>query len=202
MCRSTIFCRSEARLRLGHGPERKHQPFEEKTTMDTRIANAARPDVVMIESTLRPTPTPVRVSFGQVLAAGASGIVQGAELAASNLPGSPITAAAVRGGMTAMSAPVATIGGAAVNATAEGPGILAAGGVNLPIPTAGTGLAGSTADPTGSIDATLQQSAQMNMRYLEIQQEVDAQNRTFTALSNVLKTEHDSAKSAIANIHS
>jgi hypothetical protein len=174
--------------------------------MDTRIANAARPDVVMIESTLRPTPTPVRVSFGQVLAAGVSGIVQGAELAASKMPGSPITAAAVRGGMTAMSAPVATIGGVAVNATAEGPGVLAAGGVNLAIPTAGTGLAGSTAgstaDPTGSIDATLQQSAQMNMRYLEIQQEVDAQNRTFTALSNVLKTEHDSAKSAIANIHS
>jgi hypothetical protein len=168
--------------------------------MDTRIANAARPDVVMVESTLRPTPTPVRVSFGQVLAAGVSGIVQGAELAASKLPGSPITAAAVRGGMTAMSAPVATIGGAAVNVAAEGPGGLAAVGVNLP--TASTGVAGSTADPTGSIDATLQQSAQMNMRYLEIQQEVDAQNRTFTTLSNVLKTEHDSAKSAIANIHS
>jgi hypothetical protein len=168
--------------------------------MDTRIANAARPDVVMIESTIRPTPTPVRVSFGQVLAAGVSGIVQGAELAASRLPGSPITAAAVRGGMTAMSAPVATIGGVPVNTAAEGPGVLAAGGVNLAA--AGAGAAGSTTDPTATIDATLQQSAQLNMRYLEIQQEVDAQNRTFTALSNVLKTEHDSAKSAIANIHS
>jgi hypothetical protein len=168
--------------------------------MDTRIANTARPDVVMIESTLRPTPTPVRVSFSQVLAAGVSGIVQGAELAASKLPGSPITAAAVRGGMTAMSAPVATIGGVAVNATAEGPGGVGSGGVSLGA--VGTGLAGTSADPTGAIDATLQQSAQMNLRYLEIQQEVDAQNRTFTALSNVLKTEHDSAKSAIANIHS
>jgi hypothetical protein len=181
-------------------PSKHRNQSKEKTTMDTRIANAARPDVVMIESTLRPTPTPVRVSFGQVLAAGVSGIVQGAELAASRLPGSPITAAAVRGGMTAMSAPVATIGGVPVNTTAEGPGVLAAGGVNLGA--AGVGAAASTTDPTASIDATLQQSAQLNMRYLEIQQEVDAQNRTFTALSNVLKTEHDSAKSAIANIHS
>jgi hypothetical protein len=173
---------------------------EKGTPMDTRIANAARPDLVMIESAPRPTPTPTRVSFSQVLATGVSGIVQGAELAASRLPGSPLATAAVRGGMTAMSAPIASIGGAAVNATAEGPTGAAAGAVGAGV--AGAGIGATAADPTGSIDASLQQSAQMNLYYLEVQQQVDAQNRTFTALSNVLKTEHDSAKSAISNIHS
>jgi len=48
----------------------------------------------------------------------------------------------------------------------------------------------------------LQQSSQLNLYYLHVQQELDAQNRSFTALSNVLKTEHDSAKAAIQNIHS
>ena len=168
--------------------------------MDTRIGNTAHPDIVMIESTSRPTPTPTRVSFSQVLAQGVSNIVQGAELAASKLPGSPITAAAVRGGMTTMSAQV-PVGGAAVNATPEGPtGIgslgMGIGGVG------GVGVATGGIDSGGSIDATLQQSAQMNLYYLQIQQQVDAQNRTFTTLSNVLKTEHDSAKSAISNIHS
>jgi hypothetical protein len=167
--------------------------------MDTRIANASHPDVVMIETTPRPTPTPARVSFSQVLAAGVSNIVQGAEVAASKLPGSPITATAVRGGMTTLSVPVATVDGVAVNATAEGPGGVASAG--LGVGGAGTGLVGTAADPSGNIDATLQQSAQMNLYYLAIQQQVDAQNRTFTTLSNVLKTEHDSAKSAIGNIH-
>jgi hypothetical protein len=166
--------------------------------MDTRIANASHPDIVMIESVNRPTPTPSRVTFGQVLAEGMSNIVHGAEVAASKLPGSPITAAAVRGGMTTMSASMPATG-AFVNATPEGPG--GAGGVGLGIGPGG-GIASTAADAGGSIDATLQQAAQMNLYYLQIQQQVDAQNRTFTALSNVLKTEHDSAKSAISNIHS
>jgi hypothetical protein len=168
--------------------------------MDTRIANAAHPDLVMIESMPRPTPTPTRVSFGQVLAAGVGGLVQGAELAAASLPGSPLTAAAIRGGMTTMSAAVGTVGGVTVNTTPEGPGGVAGAAVGVGVP--GAGVAGSATDPSSSIDASLQQSAQMNLYYLQVQQEVDAQNRSFTALSNVLKTEHDSAKSAIGNIHS
>ena len=176
--------------------------------MDTRIANAARTDIMMIESTPRPTPTPSRVSFSQILAAGVGGIVQGAELAASRLPGSPITASAVRGGLTTTSTPLASGGGFAVDATAEGPGAIGgvgsvtAGSVLGGAGVAGPGIGPASADPGGSIDSSLQQSAQMNLYYLQVQQQVDAQNRTFTALSNVLKTEHDSAKSAIGNIHS
>jgi hypothetical protein len=45
------------------------------------------------------------------------------------------------------------------------------------------------------------QSPQMNLYDLQVQEQVNAQNRTFTALSNVLEVEHSAAKSAIGNIH-
>jgi hypothetical protein len=45
------------------------------------------------------------------------------------------------------------------------------------------------------------QSEQMNLYYLQVQEQVNAQNRTYTALSNVLEVEHSTAKSAIGNIH-
>ncbi len=172
--------------------------------MDSRISAAARPDIVMIESTPRPTPTPDRVSFSQVLSAGANGIVQGAELVANALPGSPVTAAAVRGGGSVGASSAAS----ALTLSPEGPGSIASGTATLTggLATGGTSAAGATAtgpaDPSSGIDASLQQSAQMNLYYLQVQEEVDSQNRSFTALSNVIKTEHDSAKAAIQNIHS
>jgi hypothetical protein len=176
--------------------------------MDSRITAAARPDIVMIESAPRPTPTPERVTFNQVLSAGANGLVQGAELVASALPGSPVTAAAVRGGSMGVGASAANGGGLSLNTTAEGPGgatpssLTLSGAIStLTGATSSTSTTSST-DQTGSIDASLQQSAQLNLYYLQIQEQVDSQNRSFTALSNVLKTEHDSAKAAIQNIHS
>jgi hypothetical protein len=173
-------------------------------------ATVRTPDVVLVESAQRQTPRPARVAFGDVLAAGASGLAQGAQLAVSALPGSAMTAAAVRGGsaspMTAMSA--------SVSLTPEGPGVssgslgalgsgtgttgggISIGGVNL----GGTGT--STTDPSSSIQASLNESANLNLYYLQLQQQEDAQNRVFTAQSNILKTEHDGAKNAIGNIHS
>jgi hypothetical protein len=183
--------------------------------MDSRISNASRPDVVLVDSAARPTPAPVRVSFGQLLAAGASGLVQGAEVAAARLPGAPLAAAAVRavasnGGATADSG--MPRGGLSALSMPEGPLASSSPGVPLGMvapgaPSAGgassaPGVPGAAADPSGGIDASLQQSAQLNLYYLQVQQQVDAQNRSFTALSNVLKTEHDSAKAAIQNIHS
>ena len=57
---------------------------------------------------------------------------------------------------------------------------------------------GSTAD--GSLEGTLAQQQELNLYYLQIQEEVNAQNRTFSALSNVLEVEHSTAKTAIGNI--
>ncbi len=194
--------------------------------MDTRIANVGRPDVIMVESAARPTPKPARVAFKEVLAAGATTLVQGAEVALSKLPGSPITAAAVRAGaspgpMNVMSA----TGASPMSTVAEGPGAtgvgtsgvsIGIGGVTGSIGVAGNigaaagigGAAGNAGVPAatdgsgGGIEVAMQQQAELSLYYLQIQQQEDAQNRSFTAMSNILKTEHDSAKAAINNIHS
>ena len=48
----------------------------------------------------------------------------------------------------------------------------------------------------------LQQEAQtFNLQYLQLQEGMQRESREFTALSNVMKVRHDSAKSAINNIH-
>jgi hypothetical protein len=65
--------------------------------MDTRIP-PTRPDVVTVPSEPRPTPTGTK--FSDVLATGATSIVQGAESAMTILPGAPLMALAVRGGTT------------------------------------------------------------------------------------------------------
>ena len=111
-----------------------------------------------------------------------------------------------------MSLALPSVGNASVTAIAEGPSSAGVGlssvtgGLSMPAgSTAGAsalGTTGAAGDSTGGIDASLQQSAQLSMYYLQVQEEVDAQNRSFTALSNVLKTQHDSAKAAIQNIHS
>ena len=48
---------------------------------------------------------------------------------------------------------------------------------------------------------SLQQAQEMNIYYLQLQEAVNAQNRQFSALSNVLKTAHDTVKNAIGNLH-
>ena len=77
-------------------------------------------------------------------------------------------------------------------ASPEGPAALSAAGLT-------TGAYGNATD--GGLEGSMAQAEQMNLYYLQVQEEVNAQNRTFTALSNVLEVEHNTAKSAIGNIH-
>lgn len=151
-----------------------------------------RSDVVAAQSAPRPTPVPPRIQFSEVLARGATTLVQGAESAVTSLPGAPLVATALRGGpsVPAMqpSHPVTT---------PEGPGAGAAGTLGGGLTGAGAGSAGTG---TSGIDQTLAQSQDMNMYYLQIQEQVNQENRTFSTLSNVLKAEHDTVKTAIGNI--
>ena len=43
-------------------------------------------------------------------------------------------------------------------------------------------------------------SQQFNLQYLQLQQNMQNENRKFSALSNVMKTKHDTAKSMIQNV--
>ncbi len=167
--------------------------------METK-APTTRPDVTFIQSAPRPTPTPVRVNFADVLAKGAQGLVAGAQAALNVLPGGPLVAVAIRNavGSGASSRPMSLGGGTAGGGAAslggarpEGPGT--SGGT-------GTGGVGGAGAGEGGIEGSLQQAQEMNLYYLQIQEQVNAQNRTFSTLSNVLKAEHDTVKTAIGNI--
>jgi hypothetical protein len=151
--------------------------------MDNRISSRA--DVIAVQTQPRPTATPVRVHFADVLAGGAQALVRGAQAAVNAIPGAPLAAVAVRGGAPAV----------AVGATPEGPG------GTTPANLVGVGGTNGTSTSDGGLESTMAQSEQMNLYYLQVQEEVNAQNRTYTALSNVLEVEHSTAKSAIGNIH-
>jgi len=162
----------------------------------------SRPDILVTPSAARPTPKPPRASFGEVLAAGASVAVSGAQTALSALPGSPVSAPGIRQASV----------GAAPSGTglAEGPGATLSPSVGLGSGLStglssgtsgigGLGTSGAT-DPSSSMSSALQQSAELSMQYLELQQQEDAQQRSYEALSNIEKTRHDSAHNAIGNI--
>jgi hypothetical protein len=158
-----------------------------------------RPGIVGVQTGPRPTATPVRVHFSEVLAGGARALVGGAQAALRELPGSPIVAVAVRGGVSgvpAMGALASSSPGASPHAVAEAGAPEGPGTVSAELSTAGG--AASAAD--GSLEGTLAQQQELNLYYLQIQEEVNAQNRTFSALSNVLEVEHSTAKTAIGNI--
>jgi len=130
------------------------------------------------------TPTTERKTessrFGDTLRAAAGGVIEGIAsgvgLAAPFVPGGLVLSAAVRGAGRAVSAA----------ASAPSPGRAASeGGGDM-------------------IEATrvLQQEAQsFNLQYLQLQEGMQRESREFTALTNVMKVKHDSAKSAINNIH-
>jgi len=129
-----------------------------------------------------------------------------------SLPGAPLMAVAIRGG-----GPVPHVALAATQWPR--PGQVGASG-SLAGPVAGGGIGGATAGVGGGaaspegpgagasgasgadagVEGSLAQAQEMNMYYLEIQERVNAENRSFSTLSNVLKAEHDTVKTAIGNI--
>jgi hypothetical protein len=126
--------------------------------------------------------------FENALRTAASGLAQGVattvELAAPYVPAGTVLSAAVR---SAVQGPGAAVGGAT------------GGGA-----TAGGATAGGGSPEGDVLDATrtLQQEARtFNLQYLQLQENMQRESREFTALSNVMKVKHDSAKAAISNIH-
>lgn len=169
---------------------------------------ASRPDIMVATTTPRPTPKPVRATFGEVLAAGANVAISGAQTALSSLPGSPVSAPGIRQGGGAAASPLVAegpggltsstpigIGGLGLSSSGVGTGV---GGTGLSVGT--TGTSGSSTDPSSSMSAALAQSAELSMQYLQLQQQEDSQQRSYEALSNIEKTRHDTAHNAIGNI--
>jgi len=68
--------------------------------------------------------------------------------------------------------------------------------------TASVGV-GSGSDPVSMLDANrqmMQEGAQLNMQYLQLQHDMQQESQQYNAISNVMKVRHDSAKAAINNV--
>lgn len=62
-------------------------------------------------------------------------------------------------------------------------------------------LARASARSESSAIAELQQiQASFNMRYLQLRSQMQHENRSYAAISNVMKTKHDTAKNSISNV--
>jgi len=150
----------------------------------------------------RVTPEPAR-PFQQVMNAGSAAIVSGAEAAVTHLPGGSILAAAMRpaGGGVSPASYAGAYGGtygpnSALN-RAEGPTGTATSALGGSVTGTGTGSIGA-GDP--SIQQVMSQDADQNLYYLKLQEQISAESRGYSAVSNVLKARHDTMKNAIGNI--
>jgi hypothetical protein len=166
--------------------------------MNTRIASGiSRTDVIPTDSAPRVTPQG-GIPFKDMVARGAGALLRGAQAAVTSLPGAPIVAAAVRPGGTSGAAPLGGYGtGGAASLAVHRPGTAAS-----PVAAEGPTGAAGTASPEGasSVEGALAQSQEFNLYYLQLQEQLAAENRSYSAMSNVLKARHDTIKNAIGNI--
>ena len=143
------------------------------------------PTATRIEATtVRATPQGVTGRFRQALSDSAGVVLGGLEAVASAVPGGSIVTAAVRGGASG------GVAGASGALTGSGDSV---GGESAETPASGEAAA-------GSVESTLAQSADQNMYFLKLQEQLQSENRRYSALSNVLKARHETVKNAIGNI--
>jgi hypothetical protein len=126
----------------------------------------------------RTTDQPTR-PFQAVLQAGASAVVSSAEAAVRALPGGPILAAAFR----PTSGQVPAGSGVTGATTPEG------------VPLSGAGTTPSSPD----VEGMLGENSDKNLYYIVLQERISAENRQYTAYSNVLRARHETMKNAIGN---
>ena len=119
--------------------------------------------------------------FGTALRAAAAGLARGVaatvELAAPLLPGGAVLSGVVRAAGGGLRAGLRSSFGAKPDG------------------------ASTEAELLEATRAMQQEGRAFNLQYLQLQEAMQRESREFTALSNVLKVKHDSAKSAINNIH-
>jgi hypothetical protein len=168
--------------------------------MDTRLLAGGSPTDVKITETA-PRVTPANgAPFRDFVTRGASTLVRGAEAAATVLPGGSLVAAAVRGGSPSASAasapPAGSSSGNPLAVTPLASPVAAGGTAENPLGGAGTGTGGEVP----AVEQSLAQSQAFNLYYLQLQEQLASENRSYTAMSNVLKARHDTVKNAIGNI--
>ena len=146
-------------------------------------------------------------------------VAGGLELAAPAIPGGTFLLGAVRAATQPApgSAPVAGaapfLGSGNVLGAGSLPGSSALGGSMLGGAAAGQAtplgagtspagaVGGSETDIMASARALQAESAAFNAQYLQLQEAMQRENREYTALSNVMRVKHETARAAIGNIN-
>lgn len=148
--------------------------------MTTRVVpSATTPSVQSLPTAHRTTAVPTR-PFQAVMNAGAGAVIEGAEGAVRRLPGGPILAAAFR--------PVSNTTPTAPAALAESPALTPEG----------RPAAAATA-PAAGLEGALASHADQNLYFIALQERISAENRTYSAYSNILRVRHETMKNAIGN---
>jgi hypothetical protein len=145
--------------------------------------------------------TPKGPGFGAVLAT-ARPVLKGAEAVASVLPGGPLVAAAVKAPQTMSGGyPGAPYGSPVNKGTPMTPRIPIGGGASgVPAPGGAPDPVAAANGEQPNIENVLADSQAFNLYYLQLQEQIAAENRSYTTMSNVLKARHDTVKNAIGNI--
>jgi hypothetical protein len=129
----------------------------------------------------RAFPSRFEVALKSAGAGVARGIASTVELAAPYVPGGMVLSAAVRSAASKATASAV----AAAASTPDGAG----------------GAPSGEGDVLEATRALQQEARTFNLQYLQLQENMQRESREFTAVSNVMKVRHDSAKAAIQNIH-
>ena len=142
------------------------------------------------------TPTVARqtpnTDFGTVFVNTAQQVVRtGAGVVASLMPGSPMVSAAVASVGSVVSTAASSVRGASA-VSGPGGGAGSVGG--------GTTGQGEQWDLLAAQKEMQAEGAKMNLAYMELQNQMQAESRAHNAISNIMKVRHDSAKAAINNI--
>jgi len=124
-------------------------------------------------------------------------VTNGLEVAAPLVPGGTFLSAAVHGAMVGPGRGDST---SALSLAAGGPdaGAPGAGGNVGAAPAAGTAGGDSLLEATRRLQ---EEARTFNLQYLQLQENMQRESREFTAISNVMKSKHDTARAAIQNIH-
>lgn len=150
--------------------------------------------------TLSITPTVARQTpkndFGTVLARTAQEVVRtGSGVVASLVPGAPALSAAVASvGSVVSTAASSTSPVRSASVTAGG-----TGGTSASATLGSTGQ-GDQWDLLAAQKEMQAEGAKMNLAYMQLQNDMQAESRAHNAISNIMKVRHDSAKAAINNI--
>lgn len=167
------------------------------TPQQTRTENGSPPDLVVATKRVRQTAMPPS-PFRDVLAGGVGLLIRGADVATSVVAG-PVMAAAVREVGVGATRALGAAPSAHPRNSASGVPVGVGPGSGLPASLAGPG---SDQSDLATMHSMQRESQAFNLQLLELQEEVQQENRRFTTVSNVLRAKHDTAKAAVSNIRS